>query len=296
MSSRAFTSSHLSKDGEGFMETAQKIAGDNPPRWLAKHLQRWSSSIFLDGNVRAKQPGKAEARDRLQKLSEAVGLALRELHDPDVIPLLLAEKFGPLSDNAGFDAVLREIQRRADAASSHLGLLGTGLDARLEDLSDALKLIVRELQDPELSAFLKSEQTAGATTAQLGGLLKEIERQADAALLSPHLANESGQTQAGRGRALPPMASSPRAFCAAVILEAWAHFHDGEYPVASNHNPLWAAAEEYWRACGGVTKGGWKYGRPAAWRPYFKEASEPPLAETRKELQRHTKLSSEHRL
>jgi hypothetical protein len=62
MSLQAFMSSHSSKDGEGFMETARRIAGERPPRWLAKHLQGWSSSVMLDGNVHAKQLGRAEAR------------------------------------------------------------------------------------------------------------------------------------------------------------------------------------------------------------------------------------------
>jgi hypothetical protein len=293
MSLQVFMSSHSSKDGEGFMETARLVAGENPPRWLAKHLQRWSSSVFLDGNVHAKQPGKAEARARLRKLSEAVELAHRELHDPDVIPPLLAEVFGPLPDNAGVDAVLKEIGRRADVASSRLSLLGTGLDVRLEALSDALKLIARELRDPALSEFLKAEQIIGppAPTRKLDAELKEIKRQADAALLSPYLVNEAGLAKAGRSRALPPMASSPSAFCAAVILEAWAHFHDGEYPPATNVK-LASAAEEYWRACGGMVDGGWGNDRDQAWRRSFERASEPALENVRIKLRRHILLAS----
>jgi hypothetical protein len=207
---------------------------------------------------------------------------------------LLADEFGPLPNNAGIDAVLEDLRRRADAASSRIDLLGTGVDLRLEHLSDGLKLIGQELRDSELSEFLAAEQIIGlpASTIQLGALLKEIGRQADAALSSTYLATEAGQTKAGRSRALPPMASRPRAFCAAIVLEAWAHFHDGEYPLASNHTRLWAAAEEYWRACGGETGGGWNYGRPTAWRPYFAEASDDSLVEIRKELRRHLKLSS----
>jgi hypothetical protein len=290
----AFISSNSSNDGDGFMETARLIAGENPPRWFVKHLQRWSGSVFLDGNVHAKLPGKAEVLARLRKLSEAVELAERELHDPDVIGHLLAEEFGPLPDNAGLDATLREIGRRADVSSSLPKLLGTGLDERLGFLSDGLMLIARELQDPELSEFLKAEQIIGppAPTRKLDAELKEIKRQAEAALLSPYLVTEARQAKAGRARALPPMESSTRALCAAVVLEAWAHFHDGEYPVASNHLRLWAAAGEYWRACGGVIKGGWLNGRPSAWAPYFKEASEDSLAGIREELRRHMKLSS----
>jgi hypothetical protein len=294
MSLQAFMSSNLSKHGDGFIEIARLIAGENPPQWLARHLQRWSSSVMLDGNVHAKLPGKAEARTRLKKLRDTAESVGRELHDDAVVTLLLTGEFGPLPDNVGLDAVLAEIRRRADVASDRLDLLGTGLDERLEDLRDGIKLIAREFRDSELSQFLKAEPIIdpSATTKQLGALLEEIRRQADGALLSPYLANEVGQTKAGRSRALPPGASSPRAFCAAIILEAWAHFHDGGYPPASNHRPLAKAADKYWLACGGMTKGGWGNNKLLAWRPYFEEASEPSLAEIRIELRRHMKLSS----
>jgi len=281
-------SSHLSKDGEGFMEIAKLIAGENPPRWLAKHLQRWSPSVMLDGNVHAKQFGKAEARARLKKLGEAAKSAGRELHDSAVVEPLLAGEFGPLSQNLGLDRVLAEIRRRADVASSRLDLLGTGLDERLEKLSDGLKLIARELRDAELSEFLAAEQITGppAPTRQFGALLTEIQRQADAALLSPYLANETGKTKAGRGRALPPMSSTPRAFCAAVILEAWAYLHEGVYPPATNVK-LVAAVEEYWRACGGMIDGDWGNARDQAWRHSYERALEPALENIRIELRRH---------
>jgi hypothetical protein len=293
MSLQAFMSSNSSKDGDGFMETARLVAGESPPSWLAKHLQRWSSSVMLDGNVHAKQFGKAEARARLQKLSEAAESVGRELHDTVVVTPLLAGDFGPLPNSAGADRVLEEIRHRADVASSRLDLLGTGLDVRLEDLSEGIKLIARELQDPELSEFLRAEQIIGtpAPTKELGALLMEIRRQADAALLSPSLANEDGKTKAGRRRALPPDASFPRAFCAAVILEAWAHFHDGKYPTLSQFAA--DAAEEYWRACGGTTNG-WGNNRVAAWRRYFKEACSDSLTGIRKELRRHVIESSVH--
>jgi hypothetical protein len=293
MSLQAFMASSSSKNGDGFSEIARLIAGEDPPRWLARHLQNWSSSVMLDGMVHARQLGKAEARARLKALSEAAELVGRELQDPVVFELLLAEEFGHMPNRAGIDSVLDEIRRRADETSSRLNLLGTGLDERLEDLGDATKLVAREFRDPALSEFLKAEQKIGppSPTIELGALLKEIRRQADAALLSPYLANEAGKTKAGASRALPPMASTPRAFCAAVILEAWAHFHNGEYASASNEE-LAAAAEEYWRTCGGMADGGWGNNKLLAWRPYFEEASEPSLASIRKELRRHITESS----
>jgi hypothetical protein len=295
MSVENFIAANDSRDGEAFIEVAQLIAGESPPVWLASHLLRWSACVMLDGAVQSKQLGKAEARVRLQNLGRAAESIERELHDPAIETHLLAAEFGPMPNNAAIDTALKEIRRRADAASSRLDLLGTGSDARLEDLSDGAKLVARELQDPELSEFLKAEQIGPLqTNVELGTLLKQIGRQANAALSSPHLATSAGKTKAGRSRAFPPKASSPRSFCAAVILEAWAHFHNGEYPPPSNPE-LAAAAERYWYLCGGITKkGGWGATRLTAWRPYFEEASEPSLADIRKELRRHVIESSFH--
>jgi hypothetical protein len=291
MSLQNFMSSHSSKNGAGFIETARLIAGENPARWLVKHLRDWSPCIMLDGSVHARQPGKAEARRRLKKLINTIETIDREIREAVVLELLLAQEFGPLPTNTSMDAVLREIHRRAELASSRLNLLATGLDERLEQLSDGAKLVTRELQDSAVSEFLRAEQRGSTPeNVEFGTALIEIKRQAESALLSGYLATKAGKTRAGRGRALPPNAGSPRAFCAAVILEAWAYFHNGDYPGASNPY-MAAAAEEYWRACGGTTDP-WLMDASdkktlAAWRPYFIEALGPSSAKIREELRRH---------
>jgi hypothetical protein len=294
MSLQVFMASNSSTDGDGFMETARLIAGENPPRWLAKHLQRSSPSVFLDGNVHAKQLGRKETRSRLKKYSEAAGLVQREVHDPAILELLVGGEFGPMPDNAGIDTVLEEIRRRADIASSRLDLLATGLDDRLGNLSVSAKLMARERGDAALSDFLEAEEIIGPQppTTELSAWLKETKRKADSALSSSYLSIKARRSDGGRGRALVPSASRPRAFCGAVILEGWAFFH-GEYPPPSNVQVA-AAAEEYWRACGGMIDGGWGADRDQAWRRSFKKASEPSLENTREELRRHMKLSSQH--
>lgn len=296
MSLQNFISSNASKDGAGFAETARLIAGENPPEWLVKHLQRWSPSVMLDGAVHAKQIGKAEARARLKKLINAIELVDREIRASDVLELLLVEELGAWPATASIDAVLREIRRRADIASSRLTVLDTGLDERLEKLADAAGLVTRELREPAISEFLCPEQREPApANSEFGAALVETRRQAEAALLSSYLATKAGKTKAGAGRALPPAATSPRAFCAAVIFEAWAHFHDGDYPPATNLQ-LAAAAEEYWRVCGGTTAPisdrSIKTKTLSAWSPYFREASKHSLTITRKELRRHMIESS----
>jgi hypothetical protein len=87
MSLEAFVASNASKDGGGFVDTARLIAGEDPPQWLAKHLQRWSSSVMLDGNVHATQASKAEICARLKQLVEDTELIERELRDQVVSDL-----------------------------------------------------------------------------------------------------------------------------------------------------------------------------------------------------------------
>jgi hypothetical protein len=72
-------SSNSSKLGDSFMETARLIAGEDPPRWLAKHLQDWSSSIILDAAIHARQPDRAEIRARLKKVMASAELLYRKL-------------------------------------------------------------------------------------------------------------------------------------------------------------------------------------------------------------------------
>ncbi len=219
--------SNSSNHGDGFMKSARLIAGENPPRWLVKHLQRWSYSIMLNGSVHSIQPGRAEVKARLGKLVASADLMQRELQDTTIIEFLQIEDLGTVENLTNVIVALQDIRRRANFALS-----------------------------------------------------------------SSALSTKSGKTKAGRSRALPPKASSPRAGCAAVILEAWAHFHDGTFPAASNPK-LAAVADEYWRACGGVVEG-WGNDPLKAWRPYFKEALKPSLTEIRKELRRHILLSAQN--
>jgi hypothetical protein len=164
---------------------------------------------------------------------------------------------------------------------------------RLKTVLASAELLSRELEEAAITEFLQTDDLGPIPNlTSLIVALQDIQRRAHIAFSSASLTAKSGKTKSGAGRALPPNASSPAAFCAAVVLEGWAHFHDGEYPAASNLE-LAAAADEYWRACGGV-RVGWGKSRLTGWRPDFEEALEPPLMALRKELQRHLLLSEMH--
>ena len=224
MSLDTFMASHASKHGDSFMETARLIAGENPPRWLAKFLQDWSPGIMLDAAVFARQPGRAEMRRRLKDLMTSADLLQRELQDVAITDFLQTDDLGPIPNLQGLIVAQKDIQRRAHSAFA-----------------------------------------------------------------SPSLSTKSGKTKAGAGPALPPNASSPAAYCAAVILETWAYFHGAKYPAASS-GKLAAAADEYWRACGGVRRG-WGETRLTGWRPDFTEALKASSMAIRQELRRHLLLS-----
>jgi hypothetical protein len=163
---------------------------------------------------------------------------------------------------------------------------------RLEEIARASALLERELQDAVIVDFLEIDELGPVSAAQkLAFENGKIRRRAEYALRTPILTGSGGKTKAGAGRALPPMGSSPQAFCAAVVLEAWAHIHHGNYPAPSNEH-LATIANELWRASGGLAFG-WGDSRLPAWRPYFKQALEPPLAKTRNELKRHI-IEHEH--
>jgi hypothetical protein len=224
-------------------------------------------------------------------LGEDTELVERELREQVISDLLWVESLGPVPHGQHPITVLKEISRRSVVTlSSNLGLSGE-IRARLQELKQSAGLAARELHDSTIKEFLQAEERESLPpTIDLSTYLKDLRNRADACLSSSYLATKSGKTKAGRSRALPPNASTPRGFCAAIILEAWAYFHDGKYPAASNLK-LAAAADEYWRACGGSIKS-WGDDQLKAWRPYFVEASEPSLAKIREELRRHVNLSA----
>jgi hypothetical protein len=61
----------------------------------------------------------------------------------------------------------------------------------------------------------------------------------------------TGATKPGRGKALPRSVISPKAFCALIVAEAWAHLH-ADYPAPRNQRAA-AAAQALWQSVGGTT-------------------------------------------
>src|ERR1700730_7126015 len=112
---------------------------------------------------------------------------------------------------------------------------------------------------------------------------------------------EDGETKVDRNRAVPPGYFPPKTYCAAIIAEAWS-FVPGVEPAPKNQKAAaaahllwresleglsleetklaleWMLAKDAKKSWGGPLKGG---------RRHFKQAKEPHVSETRKEIRRH---------
>ena len=88
----------------------------------------------------------------------------------------------------------------------------------------------------------------------------------------------------GQGKALPATALHPKVFCALIISETWKFLY-GKYPGSRNPKAA-AAANAYWRASGGSTKG-WGRTRLSGWRPHFEKVESAAAEKMRNEVRRH---------
>lgn len=165
-------------------------------------------------------------------------------------------------------------------------------------INDAAMLVKNALAQPAIREFL--EAVPGGPMENIGMFdrsLRDLAERSERASSLPALTNKAGKTKAGRGRAMPPSASSSQAYCAALIAETWDDFHD-RYPAPTNHKAA-EAADAYWRACEKYSKDadwrkafgeelrGWGSDPLNRWRPYFKAAKPPALAAERAEYLRH---------
>ena len=122
---------------------------------------------------------------------------------------------------------------------------------QLAEMADAAAILVRGLSYSPAKEFLERE--GGVHVENIGGLdhaLRAIGNGATLAAASPAIAAATGKAKKGRGKALPSGAISPKAFCALIVAETWAHLR-GDHPAPRNQQAA-AAADAYWRASGGT--------------------------------------------
>ena len=157
--------------------------------------------------------------------------------------------------------------------------------ARLEQIREAALLLLDEVQASEIREFLDASphgpmENVAQLADQLVALITRSEEVGEAATI----ANAVGQAKRGPGKARPPGATPPEAFCALIISETWRHVR-GDRPGARNERAQ-EAAERYWRLAGGEasTEANEPYAR---WRSHFERARKDGPESIRKEIRRH---------
>jgi len=101
---------------DAFRPVAELIIPD-PPTWLAEHLQRWSSTIFLGHAVELRQPTRAEMVEILTEVGDATALLRRALGEPSVREFLYPGDAVSLAHLALLRTAIDDVQARTDSAS-----------------------------------------------------------------------------------------------------------------------------------------------------------------------------------
>jgi hypothetical protein len=155
---------------------------------------------------------------------------------------------------------------------------------RMKEIQDAASVLLHMLGDPPTKEFLEVEgRLQIENVSGLEHVLKGISGGAKIAAESL-VSAATGATKPGRGKAVPGSAISPKAYCALIVAEAWAHLH-GDYPAPRNQRAA-AAAQALWQSVGGTTSS-WGSDPLTGWSYHFTEARSDFAEALRKETRRH---------
>lgn len=155
--------------------------------------------------------------------------------------------------------------------------------SRIEALLEKLH---REFEFLNNHGFLQDGLEPGTSRiATISSLVRQMR-------ISPLLVTNNGRIRRGAGRARQPGQTSAKIRCAAVISEAWAYFHDGKYPSATNVHAC-KAAELLFTSHIASRRQSWG-NAPNGWKRYFSKMDRPELQDVRKEIRRVLALQSRH--
>jgi hypothetical protein len=155
---------------------------------------------------------------------------------------------------------------------------------RMNEIQDAATVLLHMLGDVPIKEFLEVE--GRLKIENVGGLEHVLKGVSEGAKIAAEslASTATGATKPGRGKAVPRSAISPKAFCALIVAEAWAHLH-GDYPAPRNQQAA-AAAQALWLSVGGTTSS-WGSDPLTGWTYYFTEARSESAEALRKETRRH---------
>jgi hypothetical protein len=118
---------------------------------------------------------------------------------------------------------------------------------RLADVTDAVSTLRLALRHTPTREFLEIAPFGPIEYAvAFEHMLQDLARRAERAMTSSALSTEAGKTRPGRGKAMPPGASTSKLYCAALVAETWAYFNGCDPP--PKNKTVAEAADAFWKA------------------------------------------------
>ena len=115
----------------------------------------------------------------------------------------------------------------------------------LSEIENAAGLLSYALSNNSVTAFLENSRLGPMNyAARLENDLSDFALRIVLAKSSSLSSKRGGGAKPGRGKAMPPDATTPYVYCAALIAEAWHFLHEG-YPAPADRKAA-AAAEVLW--------------------------------------------------
>jgi hypothetical protein len=108
-------------------------------------------------------------------------------------------------------------------------------------MEDAAWLLSHAMSNNSIREYLENSHVGPIDcAARLESDLADLALRIGAAKNSPTLSSKKGGAKPGPGMAMPPDATTPYVYCAAMIAETWKFVHE-EYPAARNQEAAAAA-------------------------------------------------------
>jgi len=140
---------------------------------------------------------------------------------------------------------------------------------RLSEVVEALAVLERNLDDPTIRKLLEIAKLPNQIRLPKH-TLRDVSERAEITQSSSILIGKDGKTKRGHGKPSVPDVFDAKTLCAARILELWRFLNKREPGIRSSNAA--AAAQAYWLACGGISKG---VGNPLnGWKHHFKIAKD----------------------
>jgi hypothetical protein len=193
---------------------------------------------------------------------------------PNKAPIWLPDLLRVWGDRLAKD---REIQEKLPSKAH--------LKKRLLEAKNAAKLIIEVINDPMTMIFMDPESNISIKNiVQFEIDLNIFADAAEHAAAGPMISEAKGGIKKGRGKAMLSTTLSAKAFCALIVAEIWLAVRRRR-PALRNREAS-TAAQAFWLACGGTSKG-WGSDPRTGWSYHFREARSASTRLLRAEVRQH---------